>query len=71
MILGKWNWNHDGVSKNGEIILKPDGKLWSSFGGDTGAWEKVSDGQFMIKNSANGNNHIMNLSSDKKTLVLI
>ena len=71
VILGKWEWNHNGTKKNGEFILKPDGKVWSSFGGDTGAWKKVSDGQYMINLRAGSVNHIMNLSADKKTFVLI
>ena len=35
-MIGRWNWNHDGVNKNGHIILYPNGKCTSD-GGD-GSW---------------------------------
>ena len=41
VILGKWNWCHDGKNKNGRIVLKPNGNLWSWHGGDTGFYKKL------------------------------
>ena len=70
-LLGKWDWNHDGTKKNGELILRPDGKVVSTFGGNPGNWKRVSDGQYMICMCEGSANHIMNLSADKKTFVLI
>ena len=40
-ILGKWNWCHDGKNKNGRIVIKPNGKVWSWHGGDTGFYNKL------------------------------
>ena len=67
-VLGKWDWNHDGVNKNGDLIFNSNGKLGSTAWSATVSWQKLKDGQYSI--IFNGINHIMTLAANKKTLIL-
>ena len=46
VILGKWDWNHDGVNKNGDLIFNANGKLSSTAWDATVSWQKLKDGQY-------------------------
>ena len=37
-ILGEWNWRHDGVNRQGDLIFGPNGKLSSSVWEGTDRW---------------------------------
>ena len=43
-ILGKWNWLEDGVTKAGDIQLKPTGIITHECDWSGGRWEFTSSG---------------------------
>ena len=67
-VLGKWDWNHDGVNKNGDLVFNSNGKLSSTNFGQTVSWQKLKDGQYSI--IFGGIHHTMTLAANKKTLIL-
>ena len=48
-ILGKWNWLEDGVTKAGDIQLKPTGIITHECDWSGGRWEFTSSGQVTLE----------------------
>ena len=63
-IVGRWNWEHDGSRKSGDLILWPGGRLGHLCGWSGGEWSIMPDGEVKLK--FNGITHYMILSKNKK-----
>ena len=47
-LIGRWNWNADGVRPNGEIALWPGGKLTHPWTTGNGGWNMRPDGEVVL-----------------------
>ena len=66
-ILGNWAWKDDGVNKNGDIILAPNGVIGHECGWSGGSWELLSDGILVL--NFNGEQRTCALLEDRKSMV--
>ena len=68
-LLGNWAWKNDGAKTNGDIVLLPDGELGHKCNWTGTSWEVNARGQ--VKLNFNGVLHTMELSEDKKHMILV
>ena len=68
-VTGKYNWLHDGSTKNGDISLHNNGDVTHECGWSGGHWFLLADGKVSI--NFNNINHIMMPTNDYKNLILI
>ena len=68
-ITGKWNWLHDGVNKNGDIILHEGGLVSHIIGWTGGHWFQQADGRVMVE--FNNVMHTMAITENKQNLILV
>ena len=62
-VCGKWDWMHDGINKNGDMILHKSGSLSHVCGWSGGHWKYQADGKFFI--DFNNVKHVMALTEDR------
>ena len=67
-IAGRWDWKQNGLHRNGDIILWPDGRLSHDCGWTGGNWNKQTDQKFKLV--FNGVVHHMRLEESGRKLVL-